>query len=159
MNYLLMIGALLIVILYSIWTSYSEAKIKYMKRRDSNVNQMVEKGYTVSKRWDCNAITIFIDKKKRVLCFILFGWRKDTVYEIPIDTINSMETYSVGFVKRSKIRHLVTEVAIKFDTQKGEYILRTLYLKGLGVLKTSSYAIYGEKCAKEICDYVNQLKK
>lgn len=39
MNYLLMIGALLIIILYSIWTSYSEAKIKYMKRRDKNVNQ------------------------------------------------------------------------------------------------------------------------
>lgn len=90
---------------------------------------------------------------------MLFGWRKDTVYEIPIDTINSMEIYSVGFVKRSKIKHLVTEVAIKFDTQKGEYILRTLYLKGLGVLRTSSHAIYGEKCAKEICEYVNQLKK
>lgn len=158
-NYLMVVVLIALCAAFSMWSSVSEAKIKSMPRRDKSIKQMEEKGYHVSKRWDCNAITIFADKKKRVLSFLVMAWRKDTVYDIPIDEIKEITIGSVGVVKRSKMRALITEIYLTIETEKGPYILRTLYVKGLGLKKNSPHVAYAQKCAEEIRDYVYSLKK
>ena len=129
-----------------------------MERRNRTINKVVEKGYKISKRWDCNAITIFSDKKKRLLSFLVMAWRKDTVYDISIDNIKEITIDTVGVVKRSKIKSLITQVCLNIKTENGDYVLRTLYVKGLGLKKNSPHVIYAEKCAEEIRDYVYNLK-
>ena len=129
-----------------------------MERRNRTINKVVEKGYKISKRWDCNAITIFSDKKKRVLSFLVMAWRKDTIYDISIDNIKEITIDTVGIVKRSKIKSLITQVCLNVKTENGDYILRTLYVKGLGLKKNSPHVIYAEKCAEEIRDYFYSLK-
>ncbi len=158
-NYLIAFTLFILFILYSLWSSNSEAKVKDMPRREKSLKKMEEKGYRTSKRWDCNALTIFADKKKRVLSFLVMAWRKDTVYDIPIDEIKEITIGDVGIVKRSKMRTLITEVYLNIDTEKGPYILRTLYVKGIGLKKSSPHVQYARKCAEEIRDYVNELKK
>ncbi len=158
-NYLIAFILFILFILYSLWSSNSEAKVKDMPRREKSLKKMEEKGYRISKRWDCNALTIFADKKKRVLSFLVMAWRKDTVYDIPIDEIKEITIGDVGIVKRSKMRTLITEVYLNIDTEKGPYILRTLYVKGIGLKKSSPHVQYARKCAEEIRDYVNELKK
>ena len=61
---------------------------------------MTAKGYKISKRWDCNALTFFIDEKKKVLCFLVMAWRKDTVYDIPIESIKEITIGDVGITKK-----------------------------------------------------------
>lgn len=146
-------------LLYSLWSSNSEAKIKYMSRRDKHLDEMKAKSYRISKRWDCNALTFFIDEKKRVLCFLVMAWRKDTIYDIPIDTIKEITIGDVGITKRSKMRTLITQVFLNIETDKGPYILRTLYVKGIGVKNSSPHVAYARKCAEEISEYINKLKK
>lgn len=158
-NYLGVFGVIIFCILCSMWSSNSEAKIKNIARRDKAINGMIEKGYTISKRWDCNAITIFIDKKKRVLCFLVMAWRKDTVYDIAIDEIKEITIGDMGITKKSNIKALITQIFMNIDTEKGLYILRTLYVKGIGLKKSSPHVIYARKCAEEIKEYVNKLKK
>lgn len=157
-NYFIFLALIGLCVLYSMWSSVSEAKVKQMERRNRTINKVVEKGYKISKRWDCNAITIFSDKKKRVLSFLVMAWRKDTVYDIPIDDIKEITIDTVGVVKKSAIKYLITQVCLNIKTEKGDYVLRTLYVKGLGLKKNSPHVIYAEKCAEEIRDYVYSLK-
>lgn len=157
-NYFIFLALVGLCVLYSLWSSSSEAKVKQMKRRNRTINKVVEKGYKISKRWDCNAITIFSDKKKRLLSFLVMAWRKDTVYDISIDNIKEITIDTVGVVKRSKIKSLITQVCLNIKTENGDYVLRTLYVKGLGLKKNSPHVIYAEKCAEEIRDYVYNLK-
>lgn len=158
-NYLVIILIMVICVLFSLWSSASEAKVKSMPRRDKSINKIINNGYRISKRWDCNAISIFSDKKKRVLSFLVMAWRKDTIYDIPIDEIKEITIGSVGIVKKSKLRTLITQIYLNIETEKGLYVLRTLYVKGLGVRKNSPQVIYAQKCAEEIRDYVYSLKK
>lgn len=157
-NYFIFLALVGLCVLYNLWSSSSEAKVKQMERRNRTINKVVEKGYKISKRWDCNAITIFSDKKKRVLSFLVMAWRKDTIYDISIDNIKEITIDTVGIVKRSKIKSLITQVCLNVKTENGDYILRTLYVKGLGLKKNSPHVIYAEKCAEEIRDYVYSLK-
>lgn len=158
LNYFIFIALIGACILYSMWSSVSEAKVKYMDRRNKTIDKVVEKGYKISKRWDCNAITIFSDKKKRLLSFLVMAWRKDTVYDISIDDIKEITINTIGIVKRSKIKSLITQVCLNVKTENGDYVLRTLYVKGLGLKKNSPHVIYAEKCAEEIRNYVYSLK-
>lgn len=159
LNYLIILLIFVGGFLYSLWSSNNEAKIKYMSRRDKHLEEMKAKGYRISKRWDCNALTFFTDEKKRVLCFLVMAWRKDTIYDIPIDSIKEITIGDVGITKRSKMRTLITQVFLNIETDKGPYVLRTLYVKGIGVKNSSSHVAYARKCAKEICEYINRLKK
>ena len=86
------------------------------------------------------------------------AWRKDTIYDISIDNIKEITIDTVGIVKRSKIKSLITQVCLNVKTENGDYVLRTLYVKGLGLKKNSPHVIYAEKCAEEIRDYVYSLK-
>lgn len=158
-NYLLIILILGLFLLYSLWSSSSEAKVKNLPRRDKRLAEMTAKGYKISKRWDCNALTFFIDEKKKVLCFLVMAWRKDTVYDIPIESIKEITIGDVGITKKSNIKSLITQVFLNIDTDKGTYVLRTLYVKGIGVKSTSPHVEYARKCAEEIRDYVERLKK
>lgn len=63
------------------------------------------------------------------------AWRKDTVYDIPIDDIKEITIDTVGVVKKSAIKYLITQVCLNIKTEKGDYVLRTLYVKGLGLKK------------------------
>lgn len=157
-NYLLIILILGLFLLYSLWSSSSEAKVKNLPRRDKRLAEMTAKGYKISKRWDCSAITIFSDKKKRVLSFLVMAWRKDTIYDIPIDSIKEITIGSVGIVKKSKMRTLITQIYLNIETEQGTYVLRTLYVKGIGLRKSSPHVAYAQKCAEEIRDYVYSLK-
>ena len=157
-NYLLIILILGLFLLYSLWSSSSEAKVKNLPRRNKRLAEMTAKGYKISKRWDCNAITIFSDKKKRVLSFLVMAWRKDTIYDIPIDSIKEITIGSVGIVKKSKMRTLITQIYLNIETEQGTYVLRTLYVKGIGLRKSSPHVAYAQKCAEEIRDYVYSLK-
>ena len=87
------------------------------------------------------------------------AWRKDTIYDIPIDTIKEITIGDVGITKRSKMRTLITQVFLNIETDKGPYILRTLYVKGIGVKNSSPHVAYARKCAEEISEYINKLKK
>ena len=158
LNYLGFILLVGLCILYSMWTSVSEAKIKYMERRNKSIDKIIEKGYKISKRWDCNALSIFVDKKKRLLSFLVMAWRKDTIYDISIDDIEEITIGSVGIVKKSKIKFLITQIYLNIQTKNGTYVLRTLYVKGLGIRKNSPHVIYAQKCAEEIRDYIYNLK-
>lgn len=158
-SYLTVVLVLAVGVLYSMWSSSSEAKIKDMKRRDKNLKKAEGEGYKISKRWDCNAITIFADKKQKVLSFLVMAWRKDTIYHIPVKKIKSIKIEDVGVVKRSKMRTLITEICLNIDTEDGPYVLRTLYVKGIGLRKTSPHVAYARKCAEEICEYVDEMKK
>lgn len=159
LNYFSILLFIVLSILFSMWSSASEAKIKYMERRDRSINKIIEKGYKISKRWDCNAISIFSDKKKRVLSFLVMAWRKDTIYDIPIDSIKEITIDSVGIIKKSKIKTLITQVYLNIETEQGPYVLRTLYVKGIGLRKNSPHVAYAYKCAEEIKEYVESLKK
>lgn len=158
LNYFIILGIVILCALYSLWSSVSEAKIKHMERRNKTIYKVIEKGYKITKRWDCNAITIFSDKKKRVLSFLVMAWRKDTVYDIPIDEIDEITISSVGCIKKSKLKYLITQICLNIKTQRGDYVLRTLYIKGLGLRQNSPHVIYAQKCAEEIRDYVYNLK-
>lgn len=158
-NYLVIILIMILCVLFSMWSSASEAKIKSMPRRNKSIDKIVSKGYKISKRWDCNAISIFSDKKKRVLSFLVMAWRKDTIYDIPIDEIKEITIGSVGIVKKSKMRTLITQIYLNIETEHGPYILRTLCVKGIGLRKNSPHVLYAQKCAEEIRDYVYNLKK
>lgn len=159
LNYLSILVIIALCAAFSLWSSVSEAKVKYMPRRDKSIKNMEEKGYRVSKRWDCNALSFFVDKHKRVLCFLVMSWRKDTVYDIVIDDIKNIKIETMGISKRSKMKTLITQVCLNIETTKGNYVLRTLYVKGLGLRPTSPHVQYALKCAEEICEYVNNLKK
>lgn len=158
LNYFIFLALIGLCILYSMWSSISEAKIKQMERRNRTINKVVEKGYKISKRWDCNALSIFADKKKRLLSFLVMAWRKDTIYDISIDDIEEITIGSVGIVKKSKIKSLITQIYLNIQTKNGTYVLRTLYVKGLGIRKNSPHVIYAQKCAEEIRDYIYNLK-
>lgn len=158
-SYLTVFLVLAVGVLYSMWSSSSEAKIKNMPRRDKGIKKAEEEGYKVFKRWDCNAITIFADKKQKVLSFLVMAWRKDTVYHIPVKKIKNITIEEVGIVKRSKMKTLITEICLNIETEDGPYVLRTLYVKGIGLRKTSPHVLYARKCAEEICECVEQLKK
>ena len=158
LNYFIIILLIILCALYSMWSSVSEAKIKHMERRNKSIDKVVAKGYKISKRWDCNAITIFSDKKKRVLSFLVMAWRKDTIYDIPIDNIKEITIGSVGIVKKSKMRTLITQIYLNIETEQGTYVLRTLYVKGIGLRKSSPHVAYAQKCAEEIRDYIYSLK-
>ena len=60
---------------------------------------MKAKGYRISKDLDCNALTFFIDEKKRALCLGL-AWRKDTIYDIPM--IYLIKRITIGDVEIHK---------------------------------------------------------
>lgn len=75
-NYFIFLALIGLCVLYSMWSSVSEAKVKQMERRNRTINKVVEKGYKISKRWDCNAITIFSDKKKEFSAFLLWHGEK-----------------------------------------------------------------------------------
>ncbi|MCF2625656.1 hypothetical protein I6E17_05600 [Fusobacterium perfoetens] len=158
LNYFIIILLIILCALYSMWSSVSEAKVKHIERRNKSIDKVVAKGYKISKRWDCNAITIFSDKKKRVLSFLVMAWRKDTIYDIPIDSIKEITIGSVGIVKKSKMRTLITQIYLNIETEQGTYVLRTLYVKGIGLRKSSPHVAYAQKCAEEIRDYVYSLK-
>ena len=158
LNYFIIILLIILCALYSMWSSVSEAKVKHIERRNKSIDKVVAKGYKISKRWDCNAITIFSDKKKRVLSFLVMAWRKDTIYDIPIDNIKEITIGSVGIVKKSKMRTLITQIYLNIETEQGTYVLRTLYVKGIGLRKSSPHVAYAQKCAEEIRDYVYSLK-
>ena len=47
---------------------------------------------------------------------------------------------------------------LNIETEQGTYVLRTLYVKGIGLRKSSPHVAYAQKCAEEIRDYVYSLK-
>lgn len=153
---LIFILALLVILNFS--TGYINSRIRQKRKRDKKLKEFENEGYKISKRWDCNAITIFSDKKKRVLSFLVMAWRKDTIYDIPIDSIKEITIGSVGIVKKSKMRTLITQIYLNIETEQGTYVLRTLYVKGIGLRKSSPHVAYAQKCAEEIRDYVYSLK-
>lgn len=157
-TYLCLIGFVIVSVLFSMWSSNSEAKIKNIPRRDKGLEKALKAGYTISKRWDCNALTIFIDKKRKVLGFLTMAWRKDLVYYIPIDDIKEVEIQSVGIIKKSKIKNIITQVCLNIKTNQGDCILRTLIIKGIGLRKSSPHVILAQKYANEICESIESLK-
>ena len=66
-NYSIIFIVIAIAVLYSMWSCSLEAKVKNIPRRDKKIAEAEAQGYKVSKRWDCNGITIFADEKQKVL--------------------------------------------------------------------------------------------
>lgn len=157
-NYSIIFIVIAVAVLYSMWSCSLEAKVKNIPRRDKKIAEAEAQGYKVSKRWDCNGITIFADEKQKVLSVLVLAWRKDSIYHIPVSKIKNIEIEEIGVVKRSKMKSLITEICLNIDTTDGLCILRTLCVKGIGLRKTSPHVAYGRKCAEEICEYVKFLK-
>ena len=157
-TYFLMILIIVLGFIYNLWVSKRDAKVKYIKRRDKTINKLKDKGYKISKRWDCNAISIFVNEDKKDLGFLVMAWRKDTIHHIAIKDIKNIEIETIGLRKKSKIKKFLTEICLNIETIQGNYILRTLYLKGFGIKNNSKEAIYAKNCAEEIYNYVKKIK-
>lgn len=159
LGYFWVILILVLCFIYNIFISTSEAKVKYLPRRNKSIDGIIDKGYKISKRWDCNAISIFIDENRKDLGFLVMAWRKDTIHHISINDIENIEIETVGIIKKSKIKKLLTQVCLNIETVQGKYVLRTLYVKGIGIKANSKEAIYAKNCAEEIYEVVRKLKK
>lgn len=159
LKYLSVIIFVIVAILINMVSSKSEAKIKNIHRRDKGLKLATDAGYTISKRWDCNALTIFIDEKKKILGFLTMAWRKDIVHYIPIKEITNVDIESIGVIKKSKIKSLITQICLNINTTHGNYVLRTLIIKGIGIRKNSPSVLTAIKNSEEICESIKKLQK
>ena len=75
-NYFIFLALVGLCILYSLWSSSSEAKVKQMERRNRTINKVVEKGYKISKRWTVMLLLSFQTRKKEFSAFLLWHGEK-----------------------------------------------------------------------------------
>lgn len=154
LNYLGFILLVGLCILYSMWTSVSEAKIKYMERRNKSIDKIIEKGYKISKRWDCNVMTIVIDTEKKVIGCVVLGLTSK-LYIIEKKDISTKPEIKISGV----IPKFTTNICVIFKCKDNNfYFLRTLSIKkGFGVLEKSKTAQTAVKQAEEILEVLKNF--
>lgn len=82
----------------TMFLSNLNSKIKNMDKRNKKIKELENKGYTISKRWDCNFITVGIDDVTKKLFMIVLD-RKSSFFEIDINDINSYKIDNSKIVK------------------------------------------------------------
>lgn len=153
LDYLIVFSFFGVFVLLTIYFSNLNSKIRKIDERNEKVNELIKKGFEISKRWDCNSISVFIDNTKKNL-FILVLDKKSSFFEININDIIDLKINSFGIIKG-----FLSSIYIDIFTNKNlTYTLRTLCItRGFGISKKNKASIYSEKCAKEICDHINFL--
>lgn len=152
-DYLIVFSFFGVFVIFTIYFSNLNSKIRKIDKRDQKANELTEKGFEISKRWDCNYISVFIDNTKKIL-FILVLDKNSSFFEVNIDDIINLKINSFGIIK-GFLSSIYIDI---FTTQNLTYTLRTLCItRGFGISKKSKASIYSEKCAKEIFDHINFL--
>lgn len=154
-DYIIVFSFFGIFLLLTIFFSDLNTKIRYMEKRNKKIKELEKEGYLISKRWDCNYITVGIDDLKKII-FIIVLDKKLSFFKINIDNIIKKEINSFGFVKG-----FVTSVYIDLFTNKNlTYTIRTLCItRGFGVRKKNKAVISSKNYAKDICDHIEKLQK
>ena len=153
-NYFIFLALVGLCILYSLWSSSSEAKVKQMERRNRTINKVVEKGYKISKRWDCNVMTIAIDTEKKAIGCVVLGLTSK-LYIIEKKDIAAKPEIKISGV----IPKFTTNICVVFKCRDNNfYFLRTLSIKkGFGVPEKSKTAQTAVKQAEEILEILKNF--
>jgi len=153
-DYIIVFSFFGIFILLTIFFSNLNTKVKHLKKRNKKINELKQNGYTISKRWDCNYITVGIDDLKKIL-FIIVLDKKLSFFKININDIIKKEIHSFGFIKG-----FITSVYIDIFTNKNlTYTVRTLCItRGFGVRNKNKAVLFSKKYAKEICNHIEKLQ-
>ena len=153
-NYFIFLALVGLCVLYSLWSSSSEAKVKQMERRNRTINKVVEKGYKISKRWDCNVMTIAIDTEKKAIGCVVLGLTSK-LYIIEKKDIAAKPEIKISGV----IPKFTTNICVVFKCRDNNfYFLRTLSIKkGFGVPEKSKTAQTAVKQAEEILEVLKNF--
>lgn len=149
---LIFILALLVVLNFS--TGYINSRIRQKRKRDKKLKEFENEGYKVSKRWDCNVMTIAIDTEKKVIGCVVLGLASK-LYIIEKKDITAKPEIKISGV----IPKFITNICVVFKCRDDNfYFLRTLSIKkGFGVLEKSKTAQIAVKQAEEILEVLKNF--
>lgn len=149
---LIFILALLVILNFS--TGYINSRIRQKRKRDKKLKEFENEGYKISKRWDCNVMTIVIDTEKKVIGCVVLGLTSK-LYIIEKKDIAAKPEIKISGV----IPKFTTNICVVFKCRDNNfYFLRTLSIKkGFGVLEKSKTAQIAVKQAEEILEVLKNF--
>ena len=149
---LIFILALLVILNFS--TGYINSRIRQKRKRDKKLKEFENEGYKISKRWDCNVMTIVIDTEKKVIGCVVLGLTSK-LYIIEKKDIAAKPEIKISGV----IPKFTTNICVIFKCRDNNfYFLRTLSIKkGFGVLEKSKTAQIAVKQAEEILEVLKNF--
>ena len=149
---LIFILALLVILNFS--TGYINSRIRQKRKRDKKLKEFENEGYKISKRWDCNVMTIVIDTEKKVIGCVVLGLTSK-LYIIEKKDISTKPEIKISGV----IPKFTTNICVIFKCKDNNfYFLRTLSIKkGFGVLEKSKTAQIAVKQAEEILEVLKNF--
>jgi len=152
-DYIIVFSFFGIFVLLTMFLSNLNTKVRKLNKRNQKIKELEQKGYIISKRWDCNYITVGIDNIKKIL-FIIVLDKEFSFFKLNIDDIINKKINSFGIIKG-----FVTSVYIDISTKENlTYTIRTLCItRGFGVYKKNKAVTYSKKCAEDICNYIETL--
>lgn len=146
---------LCLLVVLNFLSGYTNSRVLMKRKRDKKIKEFESAGYKVSKRWDCNTMTIAIDEEKKVIACVVFGLTSK-VFTINIsDIIGEPELKVVGVIPK-----FTTNVCVVFRFKDNQfYFLRTLMIKkGFGVLTNSNITKRAVKNAEEILETLKKCR-
>lgn len=152
------ISAILILILLiflNLMVGYVNSRVLMKGKRDKKLKNFENEGYKISKRWDCNLMTIAIDEDKKVIGCVVFGITSK-LYVIDIKDIISKPEIKVSGV----LPKFITNVCVVFKCKDEKfYFLRTLSVKkGFGVFEKTKTVKKAIENANEILEILKKCK-
>ena len=146
---------LILLISLNLMTGYFNSRILMKGKRNKKLKDFENEGYTVSKRWDCNFMTIAIDEEKKVIGCVVFALTSK-LYIIEIKDIISQPEIKISGV----LPKFITNVCVVFKCKDDKfYFLRTLTIKkGFGILEKTKTVKQAIKNAEEILETLKKCK-
>lgn len=145
----------ILFIFLNLLTGYMNSRVLMKKKRDKKLKDFEKEGYKVSKRWDCNVMTIVIDEEKKVIGCVVLGLTSK-LYIIDIKDITSQPEVKTSGV----LPKFTTNVCVVFKCKDNNfYFLRTLTIKkGFGVFEKSNTVKKAIQNAEEILRVLKDYK-
>ena len=149
---LIFILILLIVLNFS--AGYINSRIRQKRKRDKKLKEFENEGYKISKRWDCNVMTIAIDTERKAIGCVVLGLTSK-LYIIEKKDIAAKPEIKISGV----IPKFTTNICVVFKCRDNNfYFLRTLSIKkGFGVPEKSKTAQTAVKQAEEILEVLKNF--